>query len=45
MRKGEKVSRLPRGMVPKEDQCEYATQEEALKWLEKKLKSYKEQLF
>ena len=41
MRKGERISRLPRGMVPEEDQCEYATQEEALKWVTKKMIEYK----
>lgn len=41
MRKGEKVSRLPRGMVPKEDQFEYATHEEALKWVTRKMIEYK----
>ncbi len=43
MRKGERISRLPRGMVPEEDQFEYATQEEALKWVEEKMKSYRDE--
>lgn len=36
--KGEKVSRLPRGMESVKGICEYSTEEEALQWVEQKLR-------
>ena len=36
--KGERVSRLPRGMESVKGICEYSTEEEALQWVEQKLR-------